>query len=106
MFCQRVYKDTLQFFFDPIGGDRIGAVWEPSVKQQRPFRVLGGFSGVPNSKVSTRTFHVVVTKQRSHDQDHHKGKDKKGLVTLNENAVLSEIERLASGLVQGIKIQV
>lgn len=101
-----MYKDTLQFFSDPIGGDCIGAVWEPSVKQQRPFRVLGGFSGVPDSKVSTRTFHTAAAKQMSHDQDHHKGKDKKGLVTLNENGVLSEIERLASGLVQGIKIQV
>jgi U3 small nucleolar RNA-associated protein 22 len=56
MLFQRVYKDTLQFFYDPIGGDRIGAVWEPSVKQQRPFRVLGGFSGVPSSMVSKQSF--------------------------------------------------
>jgi U3 small nucleolar RNA-associated protein 22 len=63
MFFQRTYKDTLHFFFDLVGGDRIGAVWDPSVKQQRPFRVLGGFSGVPNSKVSTRMLHLVATKQ-------------------------------------------
>jgi len=85
---KRVYKDTLQFFYDPIGGDRIGAVWEPSVKQQRPFRVLGGFSGVPSS------------------MENDNGKNKKSLVSLNDNGVFSEIERLGSGLTKGVTIQI
>ena len=48
---QRVYADTLKIFYDPFGGDKIGAVWDPSLKDARPFRVLGGFSSVPAKKV-------------------------------------------------------
>jgi hypothetical protein len=49
-FIQRVYSDTFKVFYDPYGGDRFGAVWDPSVKQPRPFRVLGGFSSAPLNK--------------------------------------------------------
>jgi len=84
---KRVYKDTLQFFYDPLGGDRIGAVWDSGVKQQRPFRVLGRFSAMP-----------------SNENDKHK--NRKGLVSLNEHSVLSEIERLATGFTKGIIIHV
>jgi len=42
-----VYADTLKIFYDPLGGDRLGAVWEPSVRQPRPFRVLNHFSSAP-----------------------------------------------------------
>lgn len=48
---QRVYSDTLKIFYDPFGGDEIGAVWDPSLKNARPFRVLGGFSSIPAKKV-------------------------------------------------------
>lgn len=48
---QRVYADTFKIFYDPFGGDRFGAIWDPSVKQPRPFRVLGGFSSTPVKKV-------------------------------------------------------
>ena len=46
---QRVYADTFRVFYDPFGGERIGAVWDPSLKVSRPFRVLGGFSSAPAS---------------------------------------------------------
>lgn len=39
-----MYQDTFRIFYDPFGGDRFGIVWDPSLKQPRPFRVLGGFS--------------------------------------------------------------
>ncbi|KAJ7454829.1 Nrap protein [Mycena latifolia] len=84
---QRVYADTFKIFCDPFGGDRFGAVWDPTLKQPRPFRVLGGFSSMPAKK------------------EKEKEKDK-GLVVLNEAGVLQEIERLGRGLVCGMTVQV
>ncbi|KAJ7178760.1 Nrap protein [Mycena crocata] len=84
---QRVYADTFKIFCDPLGGDRFGGVWDPTLKQPRPFRVLGGFSGLP------------VKKEKEKEKD-------KGLVILNEAGVLSEIERLGAGVVCGITVQV
>lgn len=48
---QRTYADTFRVFFDPYGGDTYGAVWDPTLKEPRPFRVLGGYSSVPVKKV-------------------------------------------------------
>ncbi|KAF9462511.1 Nrap protein [Collybia nuda] len=84
---QRVYAHTFKIFFDPFGGDRFGVVWDPTLKQPRPFRVLGEFSSIPIKKES------------------EKAKDK-GLVSLNEASVLSELERLGSGLVIGMTVRV
>ncbi|THG99128.1 hypothetical protein EW026_g3163 [Hermanssonia centrifuga] len=84
---KRVYKDTLKIFHDPFGGNLFGAVWDPTLKEPRPFRVLGGFSSTSVRK------------------DNEKGKDK-SLVVLNTDAVLSEIERLGAGLVTSITVQV
>ncbi|KAJ7086043.1 Nrap protein [Mycena belliarum] len=84
---QRMYADTFKIFCDPFGGDRFGAVWDPTLKQPRSFRVLGGFSSMPVKKVK------------------EKEKDK-GLVVLNEASILREVERLGSGLVSGITVQV
>ncbi|KAF8996020.1 Nrap protein [Cyathus striatus] len=84
---QRIYADTFKVFFDPFGGDKYGIVWDPSLKQPRPFRVLGGFSSVPVKK------------------ENEKAKDK-GMVVLNEGAILSEIERLGMGLIKNLAIHV
>ncbi|KAJ7039536.1 Nrap protein, partial [Mycena alexandri] len=84
---QRVYTDTFKIFCDPFGGDRFGAVWDPTLKQPRTFRVLGGFSCAP------------VKKENEKEKD-------KSLVVLNEASVLSEIERVGGGLVCGITVQV
>ncbi|KAF8728369.1 hypothetical protein AX14_006736 [Amanita brunnescens Koide BX004] len=75
---QRIYADTFRLFYDVYGGDEFGGVWDPSVKQAREFRVLGGFSGVPVNKG----------------------------VELNESGVLAEIERLGAGLVTAIVVTV
>ncbi|KAH9855524.1 Nrap protein [Lenzites betulinus] len=80
-----VYADTALFFYDPLGGNRIGAVWQPNLRDARPFRVLGGFSSIPVSRA---------------DSD---GKEKeKGLVVLNEGALFAEIRRVGGALVAGI----
>ncbi|KAJ7220018.1 Nrap protein [Mycena pura] len=84
---QRMYSDTFKIFFDPFGGDSLGAVWDPALKQPLPFRVLGGFSSMP------------VKKEKEKQKD-------KGLVALNESGILKEIERLGSGLIRGITVQV
>ncbi|KAI0353298.1 Nrap protein [Trametes cingulata] len=81
----RVYADTMLLFYDPLGGDRIGAVWQPNLRTTRPFRVLGGFSSIPESK------------------DGAKGKEKeKGLVVLNETALFAEIQRIGGSLVRKV----
>ncbi|TFK47385.1 Nrap protein [Heliocybe sulcata] len=79
---QRVYQDSFKIFHDCLGGDTFGVVWDPSVRKPRPFRVLGGFSSVPVKK-------------------DEKSKDK-GMVTLNEVAVMAEIQRLGAVLIKKI----
>jgi U3 small nucleolar RNA-associated protein 22 len=46
-----MYADTLKLFYDPFGGDTFGAVWDFGLQNAKPFRVLGGFSSIPNKKV-------------------------------------------------------
>ncbi|KAL0578598.1 U3 snoRNP protein [Marasmius crinis-equi] len=89
---QRVYADTFRVFYDPFGGDRIGAVWDPSLKAPRPFRVLGGFSSAPAEDPSSK--------------DNAKSKKSKDLVALNEAAVIGELERMGTGLLNGITVHV
>ncbi|KAG6807504.1 hypothetical protein H0H92_007256, partial [Tricholoma furcatifolium] len=84
---QRIYKHTFKVFHDPLGGDRFGAVWDPTLKEPRQFRVLGEFSSIPVKK------------------ENDKAKDK-GLVVLNDGAVLNEIERIGGGLVKEITVHV
>ncbi|KAG2138449.1 Nrap protein [Suillus bovinus] len=81
---QSAFADTLKFFADPFGGDRIGAIWLPGMGAPRPFRALAGFSSKPLPKED-------------------KAKEKE-LVMLNRQAVLDEIGRLGTGLVQKIII--
>ena len=51
---QRTYADTFKIFFDPFGGDKYGGVWDPTLKDPRAFRVLGGFSSIPVGKVCSQ----------------------------------------------------
>jgi hypothetical protein len=48
---QRIYADTAKFFYDPLGGDRFGGIWEPSISKPMPFRVMNRFSSIPKTKV-------------------------------------------------------
>ncbi|KAF7308582.1 Mannose-6-phosphate isomerase [Mycena chlorophos] len=81
---QRVYANTFKPFYDPFGGEMVGGVWDPTLKEPRAFRVMGSFSCAP------------VLQEN--------GKDR-GLVGLNEAGVLSEIARLGAGIVTGITVQ-
>ncbi|KAF5381659.1 hypothetical protein D9615_005551 [Tricholomella constricta] len=40
LFCdlQRTYAHTFKIFHDSFGGDRFGVVWDPSLREPRPFR--------------------------------------------------------------------
>ncbi|KAF7312182.1 Mannose-6-phosphate isomerase [Mycena indigotica] len=84
---KRVYANTFKLFYDPLGGTALGGIWDPTLTQSRPFRVMGGFSCKP---------------LRLEDQG--KTKDK-GHVVLNESGILGEVERLGNGLVSGIIVQ-
>ncbi|KAF9270066.1 Nrap protein [Marasmius fiardii PR-910] len=94
---QRVYSDTFRVFYDSFGGDRIGAVWDPSLKQPRPFRVLGGFSSVPVVEVTS------PSKDKAKSKSSQKEKD---LVALNEGGIIGELERMGSGILNGIIVHV
>jgi hypothetical protein len=68
--------------------------------------VLGGFSSVPVKKVNHSQYIPsisLLTRFFPGLQENEKAKDK-GLVTLNQDAVVSEIERLGRGIVKKITI--
>ncbi|KZT00334.1 Nrap protein [Laetiporus sulphureus 93-53] len=113
---QRVYKDTFVLFYDPLGGDKLGGVWDPRLNAPRSFRVLGGFSSMPAYAVSTfphafplksLSFFSLITDLQDADKVQSKSKAKekekdKSLVALNEVAVLSEVERMGAGMITRI----
>ena len=101
---QRVYGDTMKLFHDPYGGDVIAGVWDPSLKESRPFRVRAGYSTVPQEKVCSVADHTFVTVLNKSQASASKSKGK-DTVVLNTTAVLSEIERLGRGLVERITVQ-
>ncbi|KAH7909413.1 Nrap protein [Hygrophoropsis aurantiaca] len=80
---ERTFAETLKFFYDPYGGNRIGAVWLDTLDKPRPFRALGSFSSTPLAK----------EKEKSKDS---------GLVNLNKLSVLEEIGRMGTGLISKI----
>ncbi|KAF9531369.1 Nrap protein [Crepidotus variabilis] len=80
---QRIYADTFKIFYDSLGGDQFGGVWDPILKEPRQFRVLGGFSSIPLKKANEKS----------------KEKEK---VMLNQDGIISEIERLGAGLIKKI----
>lgn len=57
---QRVYKDTFMLFYDPLGGDRFGGVWDPRLEDPRPFKILNKFSSIPVSKVDVASLHLSL----------------------------------------------
>ena len=78
---QRIYVDTAEFFYDPLGGHTIGGVWNPSLRTSRPWKVLNDYSTVPTTE----------------------GKDNQA--TLNVDGVIAEIQRMGLGLVETIELR-
>ncbi|KAJ7432985.1 hypothetical protein B0H11DRAFT_2377604 [Mycena galericulata] len=62
---QRVYADTLKIFCHPFGGDRFGAVWDPTFKQPWLFQVLGWFSSVPEKEKDKDNGLAVLNEPKS-----------------------------------------
>ncbi|KAI5119545.1 hypothetical protein M0805_008531 [Coniferiporia weirii] len=81
---KRVFAGTLEFFFDPYGGSVIGAIWDPSLFDAKPLRVLADYSSMPLNAERNKP---------------------KGQVVLNQASVLAEIQRLGDGLVEVIEVQ-
>ncbi|TDL20253.1 Nrap protein [Rickenella mellea] len=87
---QRVYNGTAVFFYDPLGGTVIGGVWDPSLKEARLFRVLCGYSSIPERQITPEA----------------KSKNKtKDMIVLGEAAILAEIRRMGEGLVASIVVR-
>ncbi|KAI0788916.1 Nrap protein [Irpex lacteus] len=85
---QRIYEDTFKIFYDPYGGTTYGIIFDPALKVPRPFRVRGGFNSAP----------LVKEDGKAKEKD-------KGLVTLNVDAILKEIQRMGEGLITNITLQ-
>ena len=98
--AQCIYANTAKFFYDPLGGDRFGGIWDPSITKPLPFRVMNHFSSLP-VKVRPKLAPTKESDELILFQEHSKAKGKnRDLVVLNEDAVLSEIVRMGEGLVQ------
>jgi hypothetical protein len=95
----------MKIFHDSFGGDRIGLLWDPSVKSSRPFRVLGGYSSSPSCRqVGLIIYGCARLLNRVYQEESRSGKDKTN-ISLNETGVLAEIERMGSGLIDHIIVQ-
>ncbi|THU79980.1 Nrap protein [Dendrothele bispora CBS 962.96] len=96
---QFVYTDTFRIFHDSFGSDHFGIVWDPALREPRPFKVMSRFSSLP----------CVV--QKGTDKEKSQAKTGKGqsqkekdLVVLNEGGVLGEVERLGKGIIKTITV--
>jgi hypothetical protein len=64
-----VYADTCKLFYDRYGGDRVGGVWDPSLREEREFKVLAGYSTIPIDPSNVRKYrpysvaHVDLTRR-------------------------------------------
>ncbi|KAF8528430.1 Nrap protein [Hysterangium stoloniferum] len=86
---ERVYGDTIEFFYDIYGGTTIGGVWNPAVlgnEEGYPWRVLLGFSSTP--------LDAVVRNKKTISN-----------VVLNIQGVLAEIARMGEGIVKKIRLK-
>ncbi|KAK7471072.1 U3 snoRNP protein [Stygiomarasmius scandens] len=92
---QCTYVDTFRIFHDSFGGDGFGIVWDPSLKEPRPFKVMNRFSSVPCMIAKVSDVKAGGKGQNQKEKD---------LVVLNEVGVLGEIERLGKGIVKVITI--
>ena len=112
-----VYSDTFRIFHDPLGGDQFGLLWDPALKEPKSFKVMNKFSSVPwmFRKEKVRILPgLIVLFPKSIFQENVDGKSAaktaksqskdKDLVVLNEEGVLSEIERMGKGLVKRITL--
>ncbi|KAH8827847.1 Nrap protein [Flagelloscypha sp. PMI_526] len=82
---RRVYDGTLKIFHDILGGNKVGIIWDPTLLNPRPFRVLGGYTTLPVEEGSAK-------KKSSKEQQ----------VVLNKEALVGEIMRLGEGLLDQI----
>ncbi|EJT99650.1 Nrap protein [Dacryopinax primogenitus] len=90
---QRIYGDVCVLFYDPLGGEKIAGIWNPAVLKPTPFKVLLGFSSMPEA--------------HSEDDGEANGptngaKKSKATVSLNKDAILNEMAALGSGLVKSV----
>ena len=98
-----MYEDAIAFFYDCLGGEKIGGVWLPGLRAPKPFKVRERYSSVPAHQVSTshvsRQTHAVDCRVQAK-------KDKKKVldVVLNEIAIIAEIERMGQGLIKSITV--
>jgi U3 small nucleolar RNA-associated protein 22 len=93
------------FFNDPYGGDRIGGIWLPTLKESRQFKVLSGFSSMPLANVSHSMIDLSVVCCAHHRSLKNKEKKDNGLIVLNTAGVLAEIERMGNGMIKKISVQ-
>jgi U3 small nucleolar RNA-associated protein 22 len=75
----------------------MGLVWDPTLREPRPFRVMNGFSCEPTAQVHF-LYLFARTDAHVHSLQGQKGKQS-SLVALNEAGILTEIGRMGEGLI-------
>ncbi|GJJ13055.1 hypothetical protein Clacol_007304 [Clathrus columnatus] len=84
---QDVYADVIEFFYDVYGGTSVGGVWKPDLLASKQWKVHLGYSSLP------------VPDNKNVQNNKSKNKD---LVTLNKDAIMSEIRRMGEGIIKSI----
>lgn len=86
-------------FHDPFGGACFGGVWDPRLKEPRPFKILAKYSSTPAPKVNIR--YSIKSAPLNLKFVQESSKDKTSVV-LNQDAILTEVERFGAGLITTI----
>ncbi|KAI9277234.1 Nrap protein [Phascolomyces articulosus] len=91
---ERIYGDTVLFFHDQFGGDKIGIVWNPTTTAPKQWKVNLGYNGIP------------VDMNKDGFLEPAKGKKEvSNLIKPNFDAILREMERLGHGIIESIQQQ-
>lgn len=83
---QHTYSDVIEFFYDVYGGTVIGGTWHPDLGTPKQWKVYLGYSSSP-----------IFEDRRNQDKVKNTG-----LVTLNKEAIMSEIQRIGEGIIKSI----
>ncbi|KAJ1657027.1 U3 snoRNP protein [Dispira simplex] len=89
---QKLYRHTLLFFYDGLGGKMVGALWLPSVNTPQPLKASLDLNTAPIQGSPTDT-----NSSNSASKSHI-------LVRVNQPAVLAEIERLGKDMIDHIQV--
>ncbi|KAI9488082.1 Nrap protein [Zychaea mexicana] len=90
---ERIYGDIVLLFHDQFGGDKIGIVWNPMTAAPKQWKVNLGYNSIP-----------VDMNQDGYLEPAKGKKEISKLVKPNFEAIVREMERLGTGIVESIQL--